>query len=1234
MAIDATMAGYWEWYVRTGQLRVNARWAAIIGYELEELGETTIALWKERCHPDDLELSNRMLQEHFDGNSAIYELELRMLHKEGHWVWVLDRGKVFERDDQGNPVRMIGSHQEISERKNAEAKLASSQSFERLTMTISNRFLNLPAEQVDCMVHDTLKLIGEQVDADRAYVFLFSDDLSIMDNTHEWCAAGIEPQIDSLKNLPTSIFPWWMERLRNNEIIHIPRVWQLPEEAAAEKEILEGQNIQSLIVIPLATEPMPFGYIGFDAVRNPCSWQPETVSVLKLAGGVIANTLQHRKIERIIQAELDLAIKLNSTTSFRETLAVILKSALDISGMDAGGIYLIDEERKTLNLTYHEGLSPEFIADAQSYALDSPKGQLVLKGQPIYTSFGSIGLSDGAFNKGEKLEAIAVLPVSHHGEVVACLNVAARRYSVFPEIARKGLETIASHIGAAIMHARREQQVAETKNNLESLFQTIDDLLFIIDIDGRIIASNAAVGKTLVYPPNEVIGKHVLEFHPEERREEARHTLEGMLNGEATSCLVPLLTSTGEQVAVDTKITKGIWDKKPVLFGISRNISDLVRSQRDLLENRQQLRKLTELLPLPLFEVDGRMRITYANHICNEAFGYSEQEMKAEFDTLELCIPDDRDKFRNYLKTIIENKGCLPGSNEYACIRKDGSRFPALFYSMPIVRNGVTVGASGLFVDLTETKMAEEALRNSDLQQRIALEFKSLIDNIPGAVYRINNKGAEILSMLPDTVPDFSPEEYATRLFETMGMVHPEDRRSIIESNIRLRSEKRSETLTYRIVDKLGREHWIEDRKTSTFTSDGSYTGVDGILFDVTRRIEAQKDKQRLETQIRKSQRLETIGTLAGGIAHDFNNILTPILGYAEMGVISLAQGNPLHEYFTEIMLAAERAQNLVSQILTFSRAQESRQAPVSVQAIVSEALKLLRPSIPSTITIEHHIDKRCGNVLADPSQIHQVIINLCTNAFHAMEHTGGILRIELSETVPDENTRKTFPKLRSASYICLRVSDTGTGMDDGTMERVFEPFFTTKAVDKGTGLGLSVVHGIIVTCNGEITVESASGKGTTFCVYLPVINEKSPDEHVDVMPLQGSGSILFIDDEQAAVQIMTIMLGKLGFSVEAKSSPMEALRIFRENPDRFDLVITDLTMPEMTGLQLAEELRKTRPNLPVILMTGYGKNIEYTMPLNRYGISKLLKKPVKLALLASTVNELLFNNRQQSLPS
>lgn len=931
--------------------------------------------------------------------------------------------------------------------------------------------------------------------------------------------------------------------------------------------------------------------------------------------------------EMLIQSERELAIRLCTSTSFVESLKCILGKALAISGMETGGIYLMDYDQKKLTLVCHQGLTEEFIRLAQEYSFDSPLARLILEGKPVYSKYHELDLPGGEELSTEKLQAIAILPVCYNGEVIASMNISSRVLAEVPKFARKGLETFVSHISAAIMHSRHQKSTEEANTNLEFLFDSIDDFAIIVDDEGTIIKSNAAIHKKLGYSPEDMHKFNVFDIHPEEYRQEAMETMDRMLAGEQTFCRLPLKSAAGQLIPVESRITRGVWDKKQVLIGISRDITERILSAKALKENEKRFRELTELLPLPLFEIDAELRITYANHRCSEIFGYTPEELYNQFNALNFSIPEEGNKVRGYYQTMADGSYVSTG-NEFTGIRKDGTLFPALFYGMPIMTDGQMAGARALLVDLSEPKNAEEALRNSALQERIALEFKTLIDNIPGAVYRISRKGkATMLSMRPDHLPDFSSKIYEHELFETLNMIHPDDRQTVAASTLELKAARKSVTLIYRIITKQADFRWVEDRKTSTFSNEGQFTGIDGILFDITDRVTAQEERQQLESQLRKSQRLETIGTLAGGIAHDFNNILTPILGYAEMGVISLPNDDPLHEYFSEIMQAAERAQNLVSQILTFSRAQEHSPVAVSVQAIISEALKLLRPSIPTTITIEKHIDKACGAILADPSQIHQVIVNLCTNAFQAMEGSSGVLKIDLKEAVPDDGMLKAFPKLKQGNYVRLSISDTGSGMDEATMERIFEPFFTTKSVNKGTGLGLSVVHGIVTSYNGEVMVESVAGKGTTFHVYLPVIDDLAARDSAPPPLPKGSGNILFVDDEQAAVQMMTLMLTKLGFSVNAESSPVEALKLFNQNPDHFDLVITDLTMPVMNGLQLAAEVHKKRPELPVILMTGYGKNIEQIIPISRYGVCRMLKKPVKLAQLASTLNEVISSN-------
>ncbi|NTV60932.1 MAG: PAS domain S-box protein [Chlorobiaceae bacterium] len=1349
MVVDGTRAGSWDWDLRTGQVAINDRWAEMAGYAKEELEPVTIETLASLCHPEDFRQSGELLEKHFRGDSDFYEIELRIRHKDGHWIWVIDRGMVFERDREGKPVRMVGSHLDVTKRKHAEERLrnernifmggpvsvfrlkntpgwpvldvsqnvetllgynpaeltgnlvcfsellhpddrlrvmgeaeafsadshresfeleyrllgkdgseiqvydfrfihrdengvvthydsfildAASHSgsepslsynrrFERLVTTLANQFINIPLSRIDEMVNEALETIGRHVEADRSYIFQYYDNQRLMDNTHEWCAEGVEPQKEILQNLPTDMFSWSTAKIHENELIIVPRVSELPDEAAVEREILQQQDIQSLILIPLASGSVPFGYIGFDAVTKERQWPIETVSVLKLAGGIIANALQRKHVERLIQCELDLAVKLGTCTSFEETLKICLQSALDISGMDCGGIYLVDESDRSLNLAYATGLSESFVRRKAHYCNDSCQSRIVLKGAPLFASYAEIERNDHAADQEEGLKALAVVPVINKGKVVACLNIASHSLGQVPEFSRKALETVASQIGAAIVQAKHEQKIYAANKNLEALFNTIDDMLFIVGADGMVRQTNSSVLSHLGYSAEEMNRMHVLDFHPPEQRDEAKRNVEGMLAGTETVCLVPLMTKTGSLIPVETIVTHGTWDGQPVIFGISRDISERLKHESAIKESERRFRDLTEFLPLPAIETDRHGVITYCNIQTSVFFGYKASEMQC-MSIYRMINPSDMSRVRNLLQSIFEGNR---DSIEITALRKDGREFQALVYVAPVFENGLITGGRGVVVDLTEMKKTEAALAACTLQTRLREELRSIIDNIPGAVYRLSSDGVIkfISSSIRSGSGDLFPDMAGT-MDEAMACIHPEDRKTVEETNRELMSRKNSMVIVYRIITADNTVKWVEDRKTSTFSEDGTFSFIDGILFDITERVNVQNSQKELESRLGKTQRLETIGTLAGGIAHDFNNILTPILGYAEMGLLTLSQEDPLHEYFSEIVSAAERAQNLVSQILTFSRAQESTPVVVSVQSILTEALKLLRPSIPATIGIRQHIQQNCRNVLADPSKIHQVIVNLCTNAFQAMEETGGELSIELNEIIPQDPELKELTAKCSGTLVKLTVSDNGCGMDEATIERIFEPFFTTKPVNRGTGLGLSVVHGIIASCGGEITVKSRPGEGSSFSVFLPVIEEQQhKGEHTET-PRNGSCSLLFIDDEETTLKMISTMLTKLGFRVQVSNSPRKALELFRRDPFSFDLVITDLTMPEQNGIELASSLHEIREDIPVILMTGYGKDIENSFAFGRYGISRLLRKPVKLAHLTSAINEVI----------
>ena len=419
----------------------------------------------------------------------------------------------------------------------------------------------------------------------------------------------------------------------------------------------------------------------------------------------------------------------------------------------------------------------------------------------------------------------------------------------------------------------------------------------------------------------------------------------------------------------------------------------------------------------------------------------------------------------------------------------------------------------------------------------------------------------------------------------------------------------------YRLLTKNGSVKWVKSKSYIRRDSQGIITHIEGIVYDITEEI-------MLEKRLQQAQKMEAIGSLAGGIAHDFNNILAVILGYAEMARDDSPEESAVVQDLDNVIEAAHKAKKLVQQILAFSRQSEVERIPIQIQPLIKEGLKMLRSSIPTTISIMQDIDPESGIILADPGQVHQVLMNLCTNAYHAMEETGGVLSVILKTVYidPDEMGLHVSP----GEYIEFTVKDTGSGIGSDVIGKIFNPYFTTKEVGKGTGMGLAIIHGILSDYGGAITVDSELGKGTAFHVYFPVVEADVATEtqKAEVIPV-GNERILFVDDEKLLADMGKDMLERLGYQVTVRYSSLEALEIFQNTPKEFDLVITDQTMPGITGTDLSRRMMQIRPDIPIILCTGYSNLIDENSA-KVLGIKEFALKPLTKGMLAKLIRKVL----------
>jgi PAS domain S-box-containing protein len=649
-----------------------------------------------------------------------------------------------------------------------------------------------------------------------------------------------------------------------------------------------------------------------------------------------------------------------------------------------------------------------------------------------------------------------------------------------------------------------------------------------------------------------------------------------------------------------------------------REQSDGLRQTAEALSQQQSyLTAIIENQPGLLWLKDSQGRFLSVNHVFSRSSGRKRPEdvigkMDSDIWPAELAW-----KYRMEDREVMTRRA--PLAIEERIFKKGVVKWMQVCKTPVFTEDGHVLGTCGFALDVTERKRAEEALQESEER------YRQIAENIREVFWISDPDLSRMIYVSPayERVWGKTCESLYANPKSWVESVHRDDRQRVEDAVFPRDPE--GHTVEYRIIHPDGSIRWVLDRSFPVRNAAGEVYRMAGIAEDVTERKLAEADREMLEGQLRQAQKLEAIGTLAGGIAHDFNNILAIILGYTEMTLMDIPKDTPAHRALGEVLRATLRAKDLVQQILTFSRqGKVQARQPMEIAPVIRETLKLLRAAVPATIEFRQQISANSLTIMGEPTQLHQIVVNLCTNAAHAMRDRDGTMEVKVGEVLLDTVSAKAYENLQPGSYVQLTVRDTGHGMDAATLERIFDPYFTTKKPGEGSGLGLAVVHGIVNRHDGVIRAQSMPGQGTLFEILIPRIEDHRKQMEIRLEPpARGTERILLVDDEEQLAALGKRLLDQLGYHVTAKTSSLDAIELFRSEPDAFDLVITDYTMPHMTGMDLAGEMLQVRPEIRVILCTGYSEMVSEETA-KKAGIIAFAMKPLDLRSLADLIREVL----------
>jgi PAS domain S-box-containing protein len=1026
-----------------------------------------------------------------------------------------DRGQSMPQDGP-NDRALEAENRQLRERideleasearcRRAEEELRYRIELEDLINCIATHFINLKPEEIDPGVKSALRAIGEFMGAERSHVFLLSEDGKTVTNTHEWCAAGVEPHIGRFRKVPVETLPRWKETLLAGDNISIPSVAGLPDEASHERAFLQSLRTKSSLAVPMMHRESVIGFVGFGTVHAEKTWSDDSARLLRLVGELIAAALEHMKADTALR---------RSEEKFR-TLAESVGE----------GVAAVDpDERFT------------FANSAACEIFGVPRGALP-------------GRSLQEFLSDEAWEAVLRETERRRRREVGRYDLAIVRpdgatrdviVTASPRFADSGEYAGAAAVFLDITERKRvERALHESEAKYRSLFEESKDVVYITSRDGKLIdISPSAVS----------------------------------------------------------------------LFGYTR---------RELIE----------------MDVHG----LYVD--AEDRHRFQEEIEKSEF-------------VRDFPVRLLNKNG--------------GPRDCLLTSTVRRAQDGSALGYQGIIRDVTERRRAERMRDRERCALRVIADAAFHATDIPGLCDRVLDGFLDILGFDVGTIRLYDDAERLLMPVAVSG-VGPDDRGKIEPQSIE--STFHTAALVARTREPIFapdiREHEISSTHGERLNELGVaavigwpivsskgdliavmqlmarepkeireeervfFETIAGMLSAVIERKEAEEEKDRIQAQLLHAQKMEAVGTLASGVAHDFNNLLTAIQGFAELAMGSTQETSPLHADLEKIRSAAERGAALVRQLLLFSRREEMRLVPLDLNNTTRGITRMLGPLIGEDVEVRVVLDDALWPILADEGNIQQVLMNLALNARDAMPD-GGTLTIRTENVVPGEDRAVEAGECGAGRIVCLSVEDTGTGMDDATRARIFEPFFSTKGPAKGTGLGLAVVYGIVEQHGGWIDVESAPGRGSSFRVCLPTTDlgpAPSGSSCVRRADERGSGErILVVEDEPAVRDLAMTVLRENGYEVFGAASATEALGVFSREQGRFDLVFSDVVLPDRSGVQLAQRFLSEKPELPILLSSGHAEDESRWREIESDGLS-YIQKPYSLPDLLSTVKGIVSPN-------